>query len=506
MSLFSHIYVGSDEDQYKGVFYSLQALAPFDALKVILEQILYYHYVYRTCGYTPLMGDVRVKIESDLNAMPMDIQGGDPALVTLYHNGILTAKDWMADYPENWRHMPPQDLFAIFYTPNQRNYVNREYTSTLSEHFLTVLLAFLFQYYDVDKYPARQLMEGALHVPGVTIETGYHPAMSQTEQRLNNKAICIKLSPLAVAAIDLEFPRIPQYPNEWITNYNLSQFTVDDLVAIMSNFSIDRSRYAMTDSGIIAVPDICYDLVSGSHIVPAIKAGNDSDASLADNELRFVKEMLAKGYIRPSEDAGLFGELLSKLGASSDLYNYFMKPVELISAAEAYAFRSSSLASFMAERLIPGMAAADEDTKDEDKEDDEDSDTDDQGGEQDTGTSEDTPEGGDDTDVGGDDGGLDLGSTDATQEEDKPAEDKKPHIDPDRMLLELANPNQSMSDYIFREMVARRISEVLKNPPQNAMPNDLLMLKRWRSRWLYLVNVPCLRDFLTRLSLRLSDV
>ena len=74
------------------------------------------------------------------------------------------------------------------------------------------------------------------------------------------------------------------------------------------------------------------------------------------------------------------------------------------------------------------------------------------------------------------------------------------------MILELAGPNESMKDYVFRDTIAKRIVNTLKNPPENASPNDLIMLKRWLSRWLYLASVACLRDFLTRLSLRLSDV
>ena len=62
-----------------------------------------------------------------------------------------------------------------------------------------------------------------------------------------------------------------------------------------------------------------------------------------------------------------------------------------------------------------------------------------------------------------------------------------------------------MSDYLYREIVAQRIGTLIKNPPRNAHPNDILMLKRWRSRWLYLASVACLRDFLTRISLRLSN-
>jgi hypothetical protein len=81
----------------------------------------------------------------------------------------------------------------------------------------------------------------------------------------------------------------------------------------------------------------------------------------------------------------------------------------------------------------------------------------------------------------------------------------KPTIDPKLMLLEMASPDESLSDYIFRETVSLRIDNFLRNPPENASPNDLLMLKRWRSSWLWLTSISCLRDFLTRLKLRLSN-
>ena len=96
-------------------------------------------------------------------------------------------------------------------------------------------------------------------------------------------------------------------------------------------------------------------------------------------------------------------------------------------------------------------------------------------------------------------------STSDDDDTDKKKTDKKPTIDPQKMLIELASPDETMSEYIFRETVARRISDILRNPPENARPNDLLMLKRWRSRWLYLASISCLRDFLTRVSIRLSD-
>ena len=96
------------------------------------------------------------------------------------------------------------------------------------------------------------------------------------------------------------------------------------------------------------------------------------------------------------------------------------------------------------------------------------------------------------------------GVTDVPNEEDTEEENNKPAIDPNMALFELAKPNSSMKDWMYRTIVARKISAILKNPPENARPSDLILLKRWRSRWLYIVSIPCLRDVLSRISLRLS--
>jgi hypothetical protein len=157
--------------------------------------------------------------------------------------------------------------------------------------------------------------------------------------------------------------------------------------------------------------------------------------------------MIKTGHLGAVKDTELFGELLTKIGEHQDIVNYFTKPITKISATEALAFRTSVYADIVSDRFSPGCES---------------------------------------------------------MEEEEDNSKVQPEIDPSKMLLELAKPSEPMSDYIYRETVSRRISNLLKSPPENAMPNDLLMLKRWRSRWLYLASISCLRDFLTRVSLRLS--
>ena len=185
--------------------------------------------------------------------------------------------------------------------------------------------------------------------------------------------------------------------------------------------------------------------------------------------------------MQPLQDYELFGALLTLLGDDPNIVNYFVQPdAKSITGEEAYAFRTSMYADCIPDRVIVAMEAAMED---------------------------DIADTGDGTT---DEGNTSMGETDTgtvvddTQPE-QPAEQEKPEINPDKMLLELASPNETMTDYIYREMISRRITAILQNPPESARPNDLLMLKRWKSRWIYLTSIACLRDFLSRVSIRLSE-
>jgi hypothetical protein len=224
--------------------------------------------------------------------------------------------------------------------------------------------------------------------------------------------------------------------------------------------------------------------------------------------------MLEEKRLNELQDYELFGVLLARTGEEPDIVNYFIKPVTLVSSSEAFAFRRSGYAEYIADKL-PGMAAVGDDGSDALGETlgDDSGDTpvdeapagDTEGGDPLGDPLEDPTSGDNQSNQPGGSGIDDVLNSDASTDSSADQE-KKPQIDPDKMLLELANPSESMSDYIYREMVSMRISALLKNPPANARPNDLLMLKRWKSRWLYLVSIACLRDFLSRVSLRLSDV
>ena len=222
--------------------------------------------------------------------------------------------------------------------------------------------------------------------------------------------------------------------------------------------------------------------------------------------MKFVKSLIDANHMQPAQDNKLFGELLNKIGESENLVNFFTKDIDHITAQEALEFRNSKYVSFIQKHAFASMEDDNEENTDENDENPNDDDVnDDTSGDENT----DDADTGDDTggDVMGDLGGTDeMNDTSAEEDKDKPTKKVKPQIDPSKMLLEISNPqNEVMSDYLYREIISQRIATIIKNPPKNAHPNDIIMLKRWRSRWLYLASVACLRDFLTRISLRLSN-
>jgi hypothetical protein len=398
----------------------------------------------------------------------------DPLLNTMYESGIHMIKCLLkGDAIERKYH---KDLFVIFHQPPMQKYVNREYLPTILESFLEVWVSMMFGWDDPDKYPNGLMGEAPLLIPSAVILKNYVPSKATTLH--NDYGVVINLYPKVFGNFTLG--QLVNNVHEFFALFDMSMHTLDALVGVYAAFCLDHDKYVMTNSQPrqgFSIADVCFDLVTGSSFVFPDSAGL---IRVYDRHIFFevTKKQIAAGRLRMVEDCELFGELLMKSGADQDIVNYFIKPISLISAAEAYAYRNSEFSGFLEDRFLTGTAAIDEETEEQD--------TDSVPGVD----SEEPLESGDDTGI---------------SEEPTSAEDDKPQIDPKKMLLEMVKPSETMSDFIYREMVARRISAILKNPPENAMPNDLLMLRRWRSRWIYLASVSCLRDFLTRVSIRLSD-
>lgn len=467
-----------------GVQFNIRALHPFDAMKVILEQAIYADYLLTYASSTHTVLDVIKNTQLLLGYLPSKMSYENTALIPLYENGVKIAKAILEDNLQQYRalHLDPRDckdLAAIFNQPVMKNYINREYVPTITESFLTTWVSAREGIYDKEIYPNAILQEAVLMIPSSVVLKNYDPLKATSQN--NDYGVVINLYPRAFG----EFTLGQQAKNlsDFIALFNMDVHTVDSLIAVFAAFSIDHDQYVMTNArgyqG-FSIADVCFDLVTGSSFVNQDSAGL---IQVRDSYVFFeaLKRQISAGRLRMVEDCELFGELLRRTGASQDLVNYFIKPISLISAAEAFAFRSSEYATFMDDRFVVGMAALDETSGEDTTSTEEGTDT----------ASEGTEETAPDSDF---------------SEETTSAEEDKPQIDPKMMLLELVKPSETMSDFLYRELVSRRINAILKNPPENAMPNDLIMLKRWRSRWIYLASVACLRDFLTRVSIRLSDV
>ena len=503
-------------DTYKQ--FNITALAPFDAMKVCLEQALYYTYLKATCSTTTTLDTYKLHIGSLVGNLRW--KGEHDTKEALFEKGVAYTRYLLSD-PNTYSNVDtyPQDLFAIFDEPNQQNYVNKEYTATITNTFLTEWVSLFLGWYDEVKYQDGTLYESALFVPSPKPMLEYNPYVPSTRNQDYTVVLFLEQKPLQ--AFDMTAARLDPSKATLANVLHRCSFdcNVDAILGLIASFALDHDQYVMTDNNrcpTFRMSDICYKLVNGSLSDTCISAG---ELQVTDRGEMFetLRTLVDSGRLERLQEYTLFGQLLAMLGEDRKIVDYFTKPVETVSASEALTYRKSDYIGWIPDKLIAGMEAADDDPDDEDDDKDKDKD-------EDT-PSEDTGEGGmfgadpdDTTDEGGTTTVEEDSTTDSTDAIDDtldkepmedPAsndEDKKREIDPDKLLLQLANPNESMSDYIYREMVGRRITNILKNPPANALPNDLLMLKRWKSRWLYLTSIACLRDFLTRVSLRLSDV
>lgn len=477
----------------------LDGLTEYDKMKVVLEQSIYASYLLMTTGDSVVMDDLHKSVHSLYLQLKKSIHSQNYLENDLYQIGISTIQH-LANHSLDRSTLNYNSLIAIFSSKVNQTYYGNLYVPTITKVFLDIWRNMITGDYNKEEYPEGIMYDSALYTPNITMIKG-----SNSQNTITNHRVAITLNPISVK--QYKFATTPTVCLSClIRNYDLSELSVDNLPAIFSSFCIDHSKYVMTNSPDVTFVDVCFDMVTGSSFTNNSTGKN----CIVDREtwIDCIRDMISNNRLKPVLDGELFGELLARIGENSDLVNYFKKPITTITATEALAFRSSVFAEFLTDKFALGLEAFDEGEKDESEETD-DENTDEKSEEEDnsedsTNEEDAADETGEDTDLA-ENNSEEVESTE-NQEEDKPAENVRPQIDPGKMLLELANPTDSMSDYIYRETVSRRIASLLRNPPENAMPNDLLMLKRWRSRWLYLASIACLRDFLTRVSLRLSNV
>lgn len=464
--------------------FALNKLEPFDAMKVLLEQVLYYFYLKNTTNGTYILDDLESSLRTYYSELPKDISSANGGLQEMYRAGIEGLESFFHPKYKDEKELPRySDCCMIFSQPLMKEYQDREYVPTINQNFVDILYCLVN-----DKFADLQTVRDKgsktvlpLYMPSVKTILNYDPNIASDEN--DRYEICINLEPHIFGEFNFEVAN-KNWCSLWnlLNRYTYPANTVDDFIGIVASFAIQHDNYVMNlSSKISTIVDVCYDLVTGSSFTHS-NAG-DVKRPVVDHEafIQLIRSCLSNRQLQPLQDYELFGALLTLLGDDPNIVNYFVQPdAKSITGEEAYAFRTSMYADFIPDRVIVAMEAAMED---------------------------DIADTGDDT---ADEGNTSMGETDTgtvvdDTQLDQPAEQEKPEINPDKMLLELASPNETMTDYIYREMISRRITAILQNPPESARPNDLLMLKRWKSRWIYLTSIACLRDFLSRVSIRLSE-
>ena len=493
--MIKYIRMGSPE--YITQQFNLEGLHPFDRVKVILEQLIYIKYVSSVTNIDPVdVNSIKLNLSSSLATLPQTAiteNVFDPVSV-LYKRGKEIASSLL-----NGLNLYANDYFSlmdIFNTPSNFEYHNREYTATINAKFIDEIFAIYYGFINSDKYPKNVIPNAQIYLPSLSTKLNYNPALSTEDNK--DFVVILSLNPIEVGCLK-PFPTLDRTPVSGYINFLnwfiLSSLNLDNLIGILSSFSIEHNYYGMTNLHKYNVADVCFDLVTESAWV---STGKNHIIEDQDDFIEFCKSLVQQHLIQDINDYALFGELLRLLNVSEEIVNYFIKPITTIQSTEALAFRNSIYAEFVKDRFEYGMEAIDdtesttdeEDVKSEDSQENEEEDT--------------SEESKDDTTESDSNEDTDSDNQDEVEETQK-QDIHKPSIDPTMMLLEMASPDETLSDYIFRETVSMRIDNFLKNPPENASPNDLLMLKRWRSSWMWLTSISCLKDFLTRLSLRLSN-
>lgn len=506
-----YIFIAEDSNQKVAtVNFVPEALHPFNALKVIIEQILFIRFI--SLANTNSLGKVSFldKLHTHFGNLPNEIHTGNSALDNIYRESYLWANSIFlghddASYNTTVKallNVPPVDKEQL--TLDARDY----YTGSITQSFIDEWFYLFYREYDSDRYPNAEMPGASLYLPSELFQKKGSYRCITKEQKDRSVVMLAQVPVCTTFYFTKQTKSAPDPDSEtgsyeswryedrdvvsYISRFNLRDYDIDHVIGFLAAFCIHEDQYDMTfsDNPTVGLPRICFDLVTGSSYVKDAGLKRSEIYSL-DQFLNWVKTAVASGHLKPISDYDLFGNLLAMAGENSEIVNYFTKPVNSILATEAYAFRHSDYASLVEDRVLAGLEAAEDDVdtdivdSTEAEEDDADADS-----VEDTAT----------------DAALDDTNDDTLEDSSETAESDKAPIDPNKMLLELNVNDPNLKDYLLRDIVARRIASILRNPPENARPNDLLLLKRWQSRWLYLTSIACLKDFLMRLPIRLSDV
>lgn len=282
----------------------------------------------------------------------------------------------------------------------------------------------------------------------------------------------------------------------YIAGFNWRNKSYAQFLAMMATFSIDHdhsaSNYGMIDNDpCCSIVDVCYDIVTRSDFTTHVSSYDNLKSSF-DKLLKYLCDRWKLNI----DDYALLGDTLSKLGYATDAISYLQKNVNEITTAEMEAFQRSSLASFINRIALEANDPIVDDKISADK----------------VASPVDnnvTP--GDPTTDGAGDLPTEPGDPTLGDDSIEDSETKSEQIDDvmpdatDGVMLELLDPSkETLSDYLYRNTFLVKVNNILQNPTQfNCSKKELILLKQWASRWLYIMSVQSLKSFLKNLSFSL---
>lgn len=273
----------------------------------------------------------------------------------------------------------------------------------------------------------------------------------------------------------------------YLAQFNFSNFDLNGFIGILASFSLEHGRYVSTypdfyQNGLIT--DACYDVITQSDTL---------DNNLVNDYHAFLKCIdILYNYHRIGnlENTEVFSLLVSKFNVpnKTELSSYFSKSnPNMITGKEALAFKNSVFKHSWFDKLNAFYKGTEAITNDDDD-----------------GSAIIDPV---DTSAIDQDNTLDnFGTTEDMSAESTSDADKKLKRDPKKLLLELAKPNESFTDYNFRALVKARIHDFLTNPSKQVPSKELVLLKNWSNSWVNLLSITAIRDYLSRLSFELMDI
>lgn len=502
-NMFSYARVSSDtscNNECKSL--NMSKLHPIDQAKVVTEQFILADYLKRVdC-------EERGK---DLYSLACSLHNSLPRQLTTY-SVYTDFYSLIVDTINNIRtqrfnSIDPKVLIQLFETDTEYKYDDCYYTSTLPKTFLYSWMWWAMNYADREVFVDGKLQGALFLIPSIR---GCY-CKDSTISNIADHWKCI-LDFNGYTCGRFEPSRNTSGLINIVEQYSFPQLNLGGLIGLLSNFSIERDKYDMTNFGSQGnrpgIQDVCFDLVSYNLDCDELNCTREPFESRKTysftKEINALARMVNSGKLSPVPNNGdrsahWIAPFITLCGADAELVNYITNPPDIITANEALSFKKSVFSTLIDERIIPGLEA--DDTPFDDNNDTDQNTNDATSGDTDSN---------DMTDDTGGDSLDDLDTGDSGESDNVDAEEAaekvehRPEIDPKMMILELTSPAVALSDYLYRDLVARRITYVLKNPPANAKPEVLQILKAWKSQWLFLVSIPTLRDFLSRIAIRLS--